>query len=68
MNHSGPCWQAAGFLSASPHRPRLKPLNAFLEESILEISQAVKALPSKPQIPWENLNHMFYRLIREYRL
>lgn len=46
---------------------RIEPLNAFLDESILEISKAVKALLSTPQNPWENLNPMFYRLIRECR-
>ena len=46
--------------------PRIDPLNAFMDESIEEISELVKAMPSKTQIPWNELNDMFSRLIREY--
>ena len=46
--------------------PRINALNEFLDESILEVSEAISKLPSRSQVSWDSLNDMFYRLIREY--
>ena len=46
--------------------PRINALNEFLDESILEVSEAISKLPSRSQVSWDSLNEMFYRLIREY--
>lgn len=46
--------------------PRINALNEFLDESILEVSEAISKLPSRSQVSWDSLNEMFYRLIKEY--
>lgn len=46
--------------------PRINALNEFLDESILEVSEAISKLPSRSQVSWDSLNEMFFRLIREY--
>lgn len=46
--------------------PRIDALNAFLDESISEISDAAAALSPVPRWPWDELNDVFVRLVRAY--
>ena len=52
--------------SEMEHGPRIDAINSYLDESIQEISGAIAAMPSRAQLPWNDLNDMLIRLVREY--
>lgn len=45
--------------------PRIDRLNEYLYASIGEISERAKALPDDGPIPWEELDRLFLRILRE---
>lgn len=52
--------------SEMKYGPRIDAINRYLDERIQEISDAIAAMPSRPQLPWKDLDDMFIRLVREY--